>query len=192
MLAYRISPSAAAAESATPASSRLAGMAGTALITASASAVSGACAEPTVSRQPAWVRTSSRTIALVRMTAPDAAASASGRVPSPPVSVVNTGRCRLGERAVAAGRLRERRQRRGERQVFAPARVHAAEQRLHQPVYKLRAEPAADHTRHGHVRDRLPGRQARLLRCPGEPCLGQDPGSGELADVSGNPHELAP
>src|ERR1700722_20602054 len=91
MLAYLISARAAAASSATPDRSRLAGRAGTARITASASTVSGACAEPTVSRQPSGVRASSRTIAPARTVAPDAPASAAGKVPSPPAIVVNTG-----------------------------------------------------------------------------------------------------
>ena len=60
-------------------------------MTASASRCSGACAEPMVSRQPAAAGTSSRTIALVRSCAPDAAATAGGSVPRPPVSVVKTG-----------------------------------------------------------------------------------------------------
>ena len=93
MLAYVISASAAAAApaSGTPASSRLAGPAGSARTTASASNCSGACAEPTVSRQPPGVRASPRTIALVRTTAPEAAATAGGSVPRPPVRVVKTG-----------------------------------------------------------------------------------------------------
>ncbi len=44
-----------------------------------------------VSRQPRAVRASSRTIALARSSAPDAAARAAGSVPSPPARVLNTG-----------------------------------------------------------------------------------------------------
>ena len=106
MLAYSISPSAAAAASAsgTPASSLLAGRAGTARMTASASSRSGARVGPMVSRQPGprpppgppapspvAARVSSRVIALVRTVAPDTAAIAGGSVPRPPDSVVNTG-----------------------------------------------------------------------------------------------------
>src|SRR5580698_10026195 len=92
MLAYGISPSAAAAAGAAGASSRPAGRPGTARITASASTNSGSAAEPTVSRQPVAVRASSLTMAPVRTSAPDAFASTSGSVPRPPASVVNTGR----------------------------------------------------------------------------------------------------
>src|ERR1700728_2360536 len=81
MLAYGISPSAAAAAGAAGASSRPAGRPGTARITASASRYSGSAAEPTVRRQPAAVRLSSRTIALLRTCAPDALATASGSAP---------------------------------------------------------------------------------------------------------------
>src|SRR5450755_3061573 len=93
MLAVVISPSPAAAAPApgTPASSRLAGPGGSASTTASASNCSGACAEPTVSRQPPGVRASPRTIALVRTTAREAAATAGTRVARPPVRVVKTG-----------------------------------------------------------------------------------------------------
>ncbi len=96
MLAYLIPARAAAAGAATPASSRLAGVPGTARMTASASIVSGSCAEPAVSRHPVGVLASSRTMALVRTTAPLAAASAGGSVPSPPASVVKTGAGRAG------------------------------------------------------------------------------------------------
>src|SRR5450755_340887 len=60
-------------------------------MTASALSHCGAWAEPTVSRHPPGRRVSSRTIAEVRITAPDAAARLGGIAPSPPVSVVNTG-----------------------------------------------------------------------------------------------------
>ncbi len=93
MLAYSIPLSAAAAGDApgTPARSRPAGRAGRASTTASAVISSGAAAEPTVSRQPVAVLASSRTVARVRMTAPEVSASTAGSVPSPPASVVNTG-----------------------------------------------------------------------------------------------------
>src|SRR6266581_738626 len=93
MLAYSISASAAAAAAApaTCPASRLAGRAGNARITASASIRSGATAGPTVSRQPAGVLASSRTVALVLTCAPLARASASGSMPRPPASVVKTG-----------------------------------------------------------------------------------------------------
>ena len=94
MLAYSMPPSAAAAVDApgTPPSSRPAGRAGTASTTASAVISSGAAADPTVSRHPVPVRASSRTVARVRMTAPEASATAAGSTPRPPASVVNTGR----------------------------------------------------------------------------------------------------
>src|ERR1700733_2371422 len=93
MLAYGISPSPADAAGATALSSRLAGRAGTARITASASMYSGAGAGPIVSRQPfPWVRPSSRAIAPVRTVAPDAFATASGSSPSPFTSVPKTAR----------------------------------------------------------------------------------------------------
>src|ERR1700733_6075086 len=105
MLAYSTSPSAdaAAAAPATGASSLLAGLPGTAMMTASASSHSGALVGPTVSRQPSpsagcAVRASSRTIAPVRTVAPDCAATAGGSVPRPPDSVVKTGRAGAGGR----------------------------------------------------------------------------------------------
>src|SRR5215469_8940537 len=91
MLAYGIWLSGAEAAGTVLDSRREAGAAGTATMTASASRYSGSAAEPTVSRQPAGVRSSARTIALVRMSAFDALAIASGSVPRPVVSVTNTG-----------------------------------------------------------------------------------------------------
>src|ERR1700677_4813764 len=60
-------------------------------ITASASRYSGLAADPIVSRQPAVVRLSSRTIALTRTSAPEAFATASGSAPRPVVSVTKIG-----------------------------------------------------------------------------------------------------
>ena len=60
-------------------------------MTASAARYSGSAAEPMVSRQPVSVRASSRTIAFTRTSALDALATASGRAPSPVVSVTKTG-----------------------------------------------------------------------------------------------------
>src|SRR5215469_14078726 len=91
MLAYGIRLSDVEAAGTVPDSRREAGAAGTATMIASASRYSGSAAEPTVSRQPACVRSSARTIALVRMSALDALATASGSAPSPVVSVTNTG-----------------------------------------------------------------------------------------------------
>src|SRR6266568_2673715 len=107
MLALGISPSPAAAAAApgTPASSLLAGPGGSASTTASASSCSGACAEPTVSRQPSGVRASPRTIALVRTAAPDAAATAGTSVPRPLASVVKTGLGALPADALPADAL---------------------------------------------------------------------------------------
>ena len=76
MLAYGISPAGRGRTAAAVASSRAAGAAGKARMTASASSYSGAAAEPIVSRQPAPVRASSRTMALVLTSAPDALATA--------------------------------------------------------------------------------------------------------------------
>src|SRR5580698_6182848 len=91
MLAYGIWLSGAEAAGTVLDRRRAAGAAGAATMTASASRYSGSAAEPTVSRQPACVRSSARTIALVRMSAFDALATASGSAPSPVVSVTNTG-----------------------------------------------------------------------------------------------------
>ena len=91
MLAYSISPSSAPAAGTSAWSNRPAGRAGNASTTASARTYSGSCAEPTVSCQPSGVRRSSRTDVPVRTCAPEAAATAAGRVPRPPASVVNTG-----------------------------------------------------------------------------------------------------
>src|SRR3984885_2451753 len=91
MDAYGISASRAAASPALSFSSRAAGAAGVAMITASASRYSGSAADPTVSRQPVGVRLSSRTIALVRTSAPEALATASGSAPIPVVSETKTG-----------------------------------------------------------------------------------------------------
>ena len=91
MDAYGISASRAAAPPALSVSRRAAGAAGVARITASASRYSGSAAEPTVSRQPAAVRLSSRTIAFVRTSAPEALATASGSAPIPVVSETKSG-----------------------------------------------------------------------------------------------------
>src|SRR3984957_7215050 len=86
-----ICSSSAAASAAGPFSSRAAGAAGTAMITASASRYSGSAADPIVSRQPDAVLASSRTIALTRTSAPEALATASGSAPSPVGRVANIG-----------------------------------------------------------------------------------------------------
>ena len=109
--AYGICSSSAAASAAGPFSSRAAGAAGTAMITASASRYSGSAADPIVSRQPDAVRVSSRTIALTWMSAPEALATASGSAPSPVVRVTKSGagfpccypRRRVGACAAAGG-----------------------------------------------------------------------------------------
>src|SRR6201996_5277134 len=92
MLAYSIAASAvtAADTPGTLLSSRDAGRAGSARTTASACTSSGSAADPTTSRRPSGVRLSSRTVARVLIVAPEAAATAAGSMPSPPVSVVNT------------------------------------------------------------------------------------------------------
>src|ERR1700722_8792514 len=89
--AYGICSSSAAATAAGPFSSRAVGAAGAARITASASRYSGSAADPIVSRQPDAVLVSSRTIALTRMSAPEALATASGSAPSPVVRVTKSG-----------------------------------------------------------------------------------------------------
>src|SRR6516164_7462345 len=90
MLAYGISLSGAEAAGTVRDSNRDAGAAGTATMTASATRYSGSAAEPTVSRQPASVRVSSRTMALTRTSAVEALARASGSAPIPVVSETNT------------------------------------------------------------------------------------------------------
>src|SRR5215475_16093580 len=91
MLAYGISLSDAEAAGTVRDSNRDAGAAGTATMTASATRYSGSAAEPTVSRQPASVRASSRTTALTRTSAVEALATASGSAPSPVASDTKTG-----------------------------------------------------------------------------------------------------
>src|SRR5215472_11906316 len=91
MLAYGISLSGAEAAGTVRDSNRDAGAAGTATMTASATRYSGSAAEPTVSRQPASVRVSSRTMALTRTSAFEALATASGSAPIPVVSETNSG-----------------------------------------------------------------------------------------------------
>ncbi len=96
MLAYSMRASSAAAFGTSSASSLPAAGAGTATITASASIVSGSLVGPVTRRQPVRVRLSSRTMTPVLMSAPDAAATAPGRLPMPAFSVVNTGPASLG------------------------------------------------------------------------------------------------
>src|SRR5215471_4948850 len=91
MFAYGISLSGAEAAGTVRDSNRDAGAAGTATMTASATRYSGSAAEPMVSRQPASVRVSSRTMALTRTSAFEALATASGRAPIPVVSDTNSG-----------------------------------------------------------------------------------------------------
>ncbi len=205
MLAYSMPPSAAAAADApgTPASSRPAGRAGRARTTASAVISSGAAAEPTVSRQPVAVRASSRTVARVRMTAPEASASTAGSVPSPPASVVNTGGrfggrgsglaralrlrrggqqgCRgLGQRAVRRRGRGQRAEGRVEGQFLRPARVDPAEQRIDQPVDHLGAEPGPDVGGDGRVAVPRRGRPVQVLAGPGQPLSRQHPGASQV------------
>ena len=138
------------------------------------------------------------------MSAPDALATASGSAPSPVVSETKTGagvgrgrrdgaggeqRCdRAGQRVVLARRGGERREGRGERQVFGPARVHAAEQRVDQPVDDLGAEPGADVLGDGDVAG-LSG-QLGLVPRPRDALGGDDPGGRKLVQVGGHAHEL--
>src|SRR6266700_2930231 len=91
MLAYSIPASAAAVAASVGAISRLAGLAGSARITASASRYWGAIVGPMVSLHPAGVLASSLTVALVLMVARLASVRASGSVPRPASSVVKTG-----------------------------------------------------------------------------------------------------
>src|SRR5215468_3858012 len=110
MLAYGISPSGAEAAGTVRDSNRDAGAAGTATMTASAIRYSGSAAEPTVSRQPASVRASSRTLALTRTSAVEALATASGSAPIPVVSETKTGAGPLllsGAELSGAGESRE-------------------------------------------------------------------------------------
>src|SRR5580698_2244110 len=152
MLAYGIWLSGAEAAGTVLDRRRAAGAAGAATMTASASRYSGSAAEPTVSRQPACVRSSARTIALVRMSAFDALATASGSAPSPVVSVTNTGAGAERSLLLSVGDGREQRgdrtdqrrmvfrgggqrgQRRLEGELVAAAGVDAAEQRVDEPV----------------------------------------------------------
>lgn len=83
MPAYSILTSSAAAWGSSSASSRLAAGAGTAMITASASTISGAGTGPVTSRHPPSVLRSSLTMTPVLISAPEAAATASGRLPIP-------------------------------------------------------------------------------------------------------------
>lgn len=83
MLAYSILASSAAAWGDSSASNLLAAGAGTATITASASMISGLGTGPATSRQPPSVRRISLTVTPVLISAPEAAATASGRLPIP-------------------------------------------------------------------------------------------------------------
>ena len=184
-------------------------------MTASASRCSGACAEPMVSRQPRGPRASSRTMAPVRTSAPEAAARAGGRVPRPPCRVVNTaGRARrlarlagsrllvsraagwqqrggrTRQRDVRAGRLGQARQRRLERQLLRPPGVHPAEQRVDEPVHDLPAEPGAHVAGHRHVAVPVGHGQFRLLAGPGQPVRREQPGLAQLPQIGGHAHEL--
>src|SRR5258708_25495738 len=91
MLAYGISLKAADADGAVVVRSLAAGAAGQARMTASASRYSGSAAEPMVSRHPDSVLASWRTVALVRISAPEALAILPGSHPSPVGRGTNNG-----------------------------------------------------------------------------------------------------
>src|SRR5260370_38748653 len=98
----RPKPGTAAEDPGTQTSSRAAGRAGRARVTASASIIFAAAADPTVSRHPGpaagapeapgarGAGDGARVIAAVRTSAPDALARTAGSWPSPPDRVVNT------------------------------------------------------------------------------------------------------
>ena len=174
-----------------------------------------------MSRQPPGVRASPRTIALVRTTAREAAATAGTRVARPPVRVVNTGRGRAAHRggperggpgrsgsrapggtAHGAGGGRQRGvlprgrgepgQRRLERQLLRPACVHAAEQRIDQPVHEFLAEPRGHVAGDGHVAVARGRGQRGVGPGAGQPGSGEDPRAGQRVQVGGHPHQLPP
>ena len=176
-------------------------------MTASAVRYSSSCLEPTVSRQPAAVRASPRTMAPVRTAAPEAAATAAGSVPSPPASVVNTGDG-MPRIQAPAGRIRQQRSRRLgqggvlarlccqrgqgglEGQFLRPAGVDPGEKRIHQAVHHLLAEPGRHERGHRHVAVPVGGRKAEVLPCPGHAVAGHQPGAGQLGQVGGHAQHL--
>ena len=181
-------------------------------MTASASRCWGACAEPMVSRQPRALRASSRTMAPVRTSAPEAAARAGGSAPRPPCRVVNTaGRAgvpgppcagrfrrrgwqqrgrRAGQRGMRAGRLGQAGQRRLEGQFLRPPGVHPAEQRVDEPVHDLRAEPGPHVPGHRDVAVPVGRGQIRLPAGPVQPVGREQPGPAQLPGIRGHAHEL--
>ncbi len=86
--------------------------------------------------------------------------------------------------------LRQRGQRRLERQVLAAPRVDAAEQRIDEPVHELSAEPPANPAGHRLIGVAARVRQAEVLPRPRQAGVGQDASSGQLAEVRGHAHEL--
>ena len=133
------------------------GAAGVASTTSSASTSSAAVVGPTTSAKPVGVRRSSRTGASVRTSSP--ARRAAGNRPMPPSIPAKTGAPPAGPRvraasptsdgdAAPAGELRDGGPRGEQPRV---AGVHAAQQRLDQPVDDLVAEPGGHQVAHRDV-----------------------------------------
>ena len=141
--------------------------------TASLSIRSGAGVGPATTAKPAPVRASSRTVMPVRTGT--LAASASVSLAMPPGSPAKTGRSLAGSSTPSSGPFaaRDDQLRHGGpgREPPGMAGVHAAEQRLHEPVDHLVAEPARDQVADREVIvDREPG---LLGLDPGQPLLGE-------------------
>ena len=85
---------------------------------------------------------------------------------------------------------RQRRHGRVEGQLRRASRVHAAEQRVDQPVDDLRAEPGSDVLRDRHVA--VPGRrrQIEVTRGAGDSGIGHHAGPGQVVQVGRHAHEL--
>lgn len=98
----------------------------------------------------------------------------------------------LDERAAVAHRRIELRDRGAQRDLIGVAGVDAAEQRLHQPVHHLVAEPGGDVGADRDVVADLGTGQYVVERQPGEAGRGEQSGGGERPEVAGDAHHMAP
>ena len=173
------------------------GAGGVARTTASAATSSGARVSPTVSRKPApWRSSGAHGGAGPRLEA----AGRRQRLDEPVHPAVDPGEHRPVDLRQRGGLLQQRSADghrhdlrgggpRGERP--RPAGVHASQQRLHQPVDDLVAEPGRDQRADRQVTVERCRGESRLLAHPREPVLRQDPGGGQAVEVGRHAEDRA-
>ncbi len=175
-------------------------------MTASAVRYSSSCLEPTVSRQAG--RRAGQP--AHHCAGADAGAGGGGhRGGQCPEAAGEGGEHRHGIRGPRLGRIRQQRSgRRGQGGVLArlgcyrgqggfkgqflrPAGVDPGQERIHQAVHYLVAEPGRHERGHWHVAVPGGGRKAEILPCPGHAVAGHQAGAGQFGQVGGHAQHLA-